>query len=87
MSDSFKIIMYHGVNDVSEYIIKLNKKVNNELKEKILKSLEDMILFFNDLSGKYWTFDKTIITKNKDYDLIFKKVDANIIYFDLVEKC
>lgn len=87
MSDSFNIIMYHGINDVSEYIIKLNKKVNNELLDKIEKSLENMILYFNDLSGEYWTFDKIIITKDKDYELIFNKIDTNIIYFNLVEKC
>ena len=87
MSDSFKIIMYHGINDISEYIIKLNKKVNYELIEKIKKSLENMTLYFNDLSGEYWTFDKIIITKDKDYDLIFNKVDTNIIYFNLIEKC
>ena len=41
MSDSFNIIMYHGINDVSEYIIKLNKKVNNELIEKLTFYLEN----------------------------------------------
>ena len=87
MTDSFKILMYHGINDYSEYIIKLNKKVNNELLNKIEKSLENMTLYFNDLTSKYWTFDKIIITKDKDYDLIFNKVDTNIIHFNLVERC
>lgn len=86
MSDSFNIIMYHNLNDATEYTIKLNKKVNNELIDIIEKSLENMILYFNDLSAKYWTFDKIIITKDRDYDLIFKKVEVNTIYFDLIER-
>lgn len=86
MSDSFNIIMYHNLNDATEYTIKLNKKVNNELIDTIEKSLENMILYFNDLSAKYWTFDKIIITKDRDYDLIFKKVEVNTIYFDLIER-
>ena len=43
-------------------------------------------LYFNDLSAKYWTFDKIIITKDRDYDLFFKKVEVNTIYFDLIER-
>ena len=86
MSDSFNIIMYHNLKDATEYTIKLNKKVNNELIDKIEKSLENMILYFNDLSAKYWTFDKIIITKDRDYDLIFRKVEVNTIYFDLIER-
>lgn len=86
MSDSFNIIMYHNLNDATEYTIKLNKKVNNELIDIIEKSLEGMILYFNDLSAKYWTFDKIIITKDRDYDLFFKKVEVNTIYFDLIER-
>lgn len=86
MSDSFNIIMYHNLNDATEYTIKLNKKVNNELIDIIEKSLENMILYFNDLSAKYWTFDKIIITKDRDYDLIFKKVEVNTIYFNLIER-
>lgn len=86
MSDSFNIIMYHNLNDATEYTIKLNKKVNNELIDKIEKSLEGMILYFNDISAEYWTFDKIIITKDKDYDLIFKNIEVNTIYFDLIER-
>ena len=41
------------------------------------------ILFWGITSSKL----QTIITKNKDYDLIFDKVDTNIIYFNLVERC
>ena len=86
MSNSFNIIMYHNLNDATEYTIKLNKKVNNELIDIIEKNLENMILYFNDLSAKYWTFDKIIITKDRDYNLIFKKVEVNTIYFDLIER-
>ena len=86
MSNSFNIIMYHNLNGATEYTIKLNKKVNNELIDIIEKNLENMILYFNDLSAKYWTFDKIIITKDRDYDLIFKKVEVNTIYFNLIER-
>lgn len=82
-----KIKLYHGFNDYSYYNIIIDKKNNktllNKVKEKILN--DDFRLYFNDTTGDYWTFDRVIIDKDKNYNLIFEKLENDNIYFKLKE--
>lgn len=84
-----RIKLYYDVNDSEYYniIIKQNNKIVDD-KKLIEKQLlnENFRLYFNDQIGEYWTFDRIIRTKEKDYNLIFDKVVNNNIYFDLEER-
>lgn len=87
-----KIKLYYDINDCNYYniIIKQNNKIvdNKKLLNDIEKQLlnENFRLYFNEQTGEYWTFDRIIRTKEKDYNLIFDKVVNNDIYFNLEER-
>lgn len=82
-----RIKLYYDVNDSEYYNIIINNKIvdNKKLIEKQLLN-ENFRLYFNDQTGEYWTFDRIIRTKEKDYNLIFDKVVNNNIYFNLEER-
>ncbi len=82
-----RIKLYYDINDSEYYNIIINNKIvdNKKLIEKQLLN-ENFRLYFNEQTGEYWTFDRIIKTKDKNYNLIFDKVVNNDIYFNLEER-
>ena len=82
-----RIKLYYDINDSEYYNIIINNKIvdNKKLIEKQLLN-ENFRLYFNEQTGEYWTFDRIIRTKEKNYNLLFDKVVNNNIYFNLEER-
>ena len=83
-----RIKLYYDINDYNYYNIIINNNKIVDDKKLIEKQLlnENFRLYFNEQIGEYWTFDRIIRTKEKDYNLIFDKVVNNDIYFNLEER-